>query len=78
MTRGYFGWQPANDMEERRFERELAKRAGEYSAPGNTDPDTSKVQLPWVADGNPDRSTQTELDKPQPTRSRTTAKPKSG
>ena len=62
MTRGYFGWQRANDMEERRFERELAKRAVEYRPAGadleETVPDTSVVPLPWIATGNPDHSAQ--------------------
>jgi hypothetical protein len=60
MTRGYFGWQRANDMEQRRFEREVAKRAVEYLEPGETDPDTSMVPLPWIAPANPDQSAQPE------------------
>ena len=49
MTRGYYGWQRANAMEERRFERELAKRAAELVDPDSeTDLGTDRVKLPWI------------------------------
>lgn len=58
MVRGYYGWQPANAMEERRFERELAKRTAELegrgSAPGQMVSDAGKVVFPWMKLESPD------------------------
>lgn len=55
MTRGYFGWQPANDMEERRFKRELEKQAVNYRGSGESALDTDLVPMPWIATDNHDQ-----------------------